>query len=474
VIAPWRLSEVARATGGELRGADRAVPAIGIDGRALPTGALFVAIRGDRLDGHRFTGQAARGGAAAAMVERSAVLAGLEQPPGLALVVVEDTRIALGRLAGERRRTLRGPLVAITASNGKTTMKEMTAAILRAEARLRPPAGEAAAEAILATAGNLNNEIGVPLTLLRIESSHRFAVVEMGMNHAGEIARLTRIAQPDVAVIGNAGVAHIENLGSREAIAAAKGEILEGLRPGGTAVLNAEDRHIALWRRLAGTHAVIDFALAGPAAVGARCTLDATGADLVLRTATGEARLRLPVPGEHAVRNALAACAAAGACGAGLDAMVAGLESFVPVGGRLAPLRARNGATLIDDSYNANPDSACAAIDVLAARPGRRVLVLGDMGELGADSPAMHAAVGAHARARGIDAMLALGRDTPHAVAAFGAGAVHHDTPQALVEALESWLQPDTTLLVKGSRFMRMERVVEQLCDGPRASAALH
>jgi UDP-N-acetylmuramoyl-tripeptide--D-alanyl-D-alanine ligase len=474
VIAPWTLSEVARLTGGELRGVDRAVPCVAIDGRALPPGALFVAIRGERHDGHRFAAQAVQAGAAAAMVERSALAAGTQLPAGLALVVVEDTRVALGRLAGGRRRSLRGPLVAITASNGKTTMKEMTAAILRAEARLRAPAGERVAPAVLATEGNLNNEIGVPLTLLRIEPSHRFAVVEMGMNHAGEIARLTRIAEPDVAVIGNAGVAHIENLGSREAIAVAKGEILEGLRPGGTAVLNAEDRHIALWRRLAGAHAVVDFAIGRPAAVGADCRFDATGTEVALHAASGEARLRLPVPGEHNARNALAAAAAAMACGAGLDAVVAGLQDFTPVHGRLQPLSARHGASLLDDSYNANPDSARAAIDVLAALPGRRVLVLGDMGELGPQAPTMHAAVGAHARASGVDALLATGRQARHAVEAFGAGATHHETLDSLVEALEPWLQPQTTLLVKGSRFMRMERVVERLRAEARAPATTH
>ncbi len=474
MIAPWQLSEMARVAGGELRGADRSVPAVAIDGRDLPRCALFVALRGDRHDGHRFVAQAAQAGAAAAMVERAALDAGLEWPAQLPLVVVDDTRLALGRIAAERRQRLRGPLVAITASNGKTTMKEMTAAILRAEARLRAPALAEPGEPVLATAGNLNNEIGVPLTLLRIEDSHRYAVVEMGMNHAGEIARLTRIARPDVAVIGNAGVAHIENLGTREAIALAKGEILEGLRPGGTAVLSADDRYLPLWHRLAGAHAVIDFAIERAAAVSAVSRTDAHGADIVLRTPRGEAKLRLPVPGEHNVRNALAASAAAIACGAGLDAVVAGLQSFEPVGGRLQALRARGGANLIDDSYNANPDSACAAIDVLASLAGRRVLVLGDMGELGPDSAAMHAAVGAHARARGIEALLGIGTDTRRAVEAFGAGAGHHETLADLLDALESWLQPGTTLLVKGSRFMRMERVVDHLREGPRATATPH
>ncbi len=476
-MAMMTLSEAVRDTGGRQHGADVPIEAVQIDGRRLAPGALFVAIRGDRFDGHDFIGQAAQAGAAAAMVSAQAYDAGCANAAlGLPLAIVEDTLAALGQLASVRRRRLRGPLVAITASNGKTTIKEMTAAILRAESALHgstplavaadPAALEAAAAAsVLATPGNLNNEIGVPLTLLSIGSAHRYAVIEMGMNHQGEIARLTRIAQPDVAVIGNAGVAHIENLGSREAIASAKGEIFEGLKAGGTAVINADDRFAASWRALAGANRIIDFGLEHAAEVSARWQLDATGADLSLRTPMGEVQVRLPAPGLHNVRNALAATAAAIACGAGLDAVLHGLSAFRAVAGRLRLRPAQHGALLIDDSYNANPDSALAAIEVLAEREGVRILVLGDMGELGVQAAQMHAEVGAAAKHFGVDRLFTVGVNSARASEAFGAGARHFDEIDPLVAEVQTLLGSQVSVLVKGSRFMRMERVVDALAD---------
>ncbi|MBC7781094.1 MAG: UDP-N-acetylmuramoyl-tripeptide--D-alanyl-D-alanine ligase, partial [Proteobacteria bacterium] len=406
--------------------------------------------------------------------------------PQLPLVVVDDTLVALGRLATSRRQRLRGPLIAVTASNGKTTIKEMTASILRAEAALHgttplalsadPDAFAAAAAAsVLATPGNLNNEVGVPLTLLSLTAAHRYAVIEMGMNHAGEIARLTRIAQPDIAVIGNAGVAHLANLGSREAVAAAKGEIFEGIRPGGSAVINADDRFADFWRDLAGAARVLDFGLEDSAAISARWDLDDLGADLRLRTPLGELQVRLGVPGLHNVRNALAAVAASISAGAGLDAVLNGLTAFTPVAGRLRVQAALNGSTLIDDSYNANPESALAAIEVLAERGGLRILVLGAMGELGDGSEQMHAEVGAAARHFGVDRLLTLGAHAARASEAFGTAAQHFDDIEALVAEVRSALAPSVTVLVKGSRFMQMERVAAALRDAaPSSSAAAH
>jgi UDP-N-acetylmuramoyl-tripeptide--D-alanyl-D-alanine ligase len=478
-MALMMLSEAARATGGQLSGLDVPFESVTIDSRRLVPGALFVAIRGETFDGHDFLGQVAASGAAAAMVGGDAFAQGCAGAvPGLPIVVVEDTRVALGQMAAAHRARLQGPLVAITASNGKTTIKEMTAAILRAEAALHRAAplaapadpldaARAAAAAVLATPGNLNNEIGVPLTLLGIRPAHCYAVIEMGMNHGGEISRLTRIAQPDVVVIGNAGLAHIENLGSREAIAAAKGEIIEGLRPGGTVVINADDRFAGFWRGLAGTKRVVDFGLEHAAAVSAGWYLDKDGAALNLRTPLGEAKARINVPGLHNVRNALAATAATIACGAGLDAVLTGLDGFRPVAGRLRLLPGLEGSTVIDDSYNANPDSALAAIEVLAERDGVRVLVLGDMGELGAGGPQMHAEVGAAARHFGLDLVLTLGEQSGRASEAFGPPGRHFTDVDDLVAAARQVLAPKVTVLVKGSRFMRMERVVGKLAATP-------
>ncbi len=476
-MASMKLSDVARICSGRMVGNDVAIESVRIDSRALAAGALFVAIRGDRFDGHDFLEQAAAAGAAAAVVSEQAFAAGCARSvSGLPLAIVGDTRVALGALGNARRQRLRGPVLGITASNGKTTIKEMSAAILRAEAALHgttplavaadPAAFEAAAAAsVLATPGNLNNEIGVPLTLLQINSGHRYAVIEMGMNHKGEISRLTRIAEPDVALIGNAGVAHIENLGSREAIAAAKGEIFEGIRQGGTAVINADDRFAGFWRDLAGAHRIVDFGIEHAAAVSARWRLDYIGTDIRLRTPLGEAQVRLQVPGLHNVRNALAATAGTIACGAGLDAVLGGLSTFQPVAGRLRLLQGRSGSVLIDDTYNANPDSALAAIEVLAERDGARVLVLGDMGELGETSGQMHAEVGAAARHFGLDLLLTLGTESARATEAFGDPARHFTEVAALVEALAGLLGPKVTVLVKGSRMMHMEQVIAPLRD---------
>jgi UDP-N-acetylmuramoyl-tripeptide--D-alanyl-D-alanine ligase len=453
-----RLTEAARATGGSLRGEDREFGAVTSDTRTLTAGALFVALKGGRFDGHDFVAQAAAAGAAAALVQES----GLGKAEGcpMPLIAVQDTRLALGRLAAYWRAKFTLPLVALTGSSGKTTVKEMLAGILR---------GLGGEEAVLATRGNLNNDIGLPLTLLELKPSHRYAVIEMGMNHAGEIRYLVGLAAPDVALVSNAGRAHLEFLGSEEAIARAKGEIFEGLEVDGTAVINADDRFAPLWRALAAGRKQVDFGLDRPAAVSASCELRPFDSGMVLQTPRGSTSVTLPAPGLHNVRNALAASAAAVALDVGVADIARGLTRFGGVKGRLQRKPARNGAVLVDDTYNANPDSVAAAIEALARMPGRRVLVLGDMGELGPEAGALHAEAGRAAAARGIDVLYTLGSLAEQAARAFGSAARHFSRIEDLLAELEKALAPGATLLVKGSRFMRMERVVNALAAGESA-----
>jgi UDP-N-acetylmuramoyl-tripeptide--D-alanyl-D-alanine ligase len=460
-----RLAEAAHAVGAEIRGSDVAFSSVSQDSRSLAPGALFVALRGERFDGHRFLARAAQQGAVAALVDEEAGLRIEDRGSrgGLPLLVVSDTRKALGLLGKYWRTKFQIPLVALTGSSGKTTVKEMLALVLH----------EACAEAlpqssilnpqscVLATRGNLNNDIGVPLMLLELRPHHRYAVIEMGMNHAGEIAWLTSLAHPDVALVTNAGRAHLEGLGSKEAVARAKGEIFEGLTPDGVAVINADDHFAALWRELAAQHRVVTFGVDAPADITATYALSGVASQIVLTTPLGTAPSALQVPGLHNVRNALAAAAAASALEIDPQIIAAGLAAFAGVKGRLQTKRALHGATLIDDTYNANPDSVCAAISVLAAAPGVRLMVLGDMGELGATAPELHAEIGTFARAAGIDQLLTLGELSQQAARTFGKGARHFPRIEELLAEIESRLAPDVTMLIKGSRFMRMERVVQ-------------
>jgi len=460
-MSMMRLSEAARAIPAELRGEDRAFDAVGTDTRALSPQALFVALKGDRYDGHDFINQAVQKRAAGAMVQKSGSRIedrGLSDR--LPLLIVDDTKKSLGTLAAYWRNKFDLPLVALTGSNGKTTVKEMLASILReacsAQSSILDPQSP-----VHATRGNLNNDIGVPLTLLELKAGHRYAVIEMGMNHAGEIRALARLAAPDVALINNAGTAHVEFLGSVEAVARAKGEIFEGLKPEGTAVINADDRHAGLWRELAGGRRVVDFGIERRAAVSATYQLRWLESEIVLKTPQGEARAVLKTPGLHNVRNALAASAAAVALKVPAPAIAKGLARFSGSKGRLQKKAGAHGATLIDDTYNANPDSARAAIAVLAQAPGKRLLVLGDMGELGPGAAEMHAAVGRCARESGVERLLTLGELSAHAARAFGPGAHHYTRIEDLLAEIENALAPDVTVLVKGSRFMQMERVVK-------------
>ncbi len=438
------LNTAAAALQGKLRGNNVEFTRVATDTRSIQPGDLFVALKGERFDGHAYAQQALDQGAAAVLVSSDSAC---DAAPA---IVVADTRLALGQLAAWWRDQMPARLVGVTGSNGKTTVKEMLAAIL---------AAASSEQAVLATAGNFNNDIGLPLTLLKLRPQHRFGVIEMGMNHAGEIDYLTRLTRPDVALVNNAGAAHVGLLGSVEAVARAKGEIFAGLGEHGVAIINADDTHAALWRGLVGNKAVLDFGLTQAAAVQGRYHAASNAVDVM--TADVCFTPHLQVIGEHNARNALAATAAALALGIDSDAIVRGLALFRGVAGRMQTKPALHGATLIDDSYNANPDSVRAALAVLAAVPGTKLLVLGDMGELGDSAAEMHAEIGAAARAAGVNALLALGDLSRAAVLAFGAGAMHFERIEELLAEVENRLAADVTVLVKGSRFMQMERVVK-------------
>jgi UDP-N-acetylmuramoyl-tripeptide--D-alanyl-D-alanine ligase len=441
------LSAAAKALNVETSGADVKFSGVTTDSRAVADGDLFVALKGERFDGHNYVKQAIEQGAAAALVERRDPAWG-----DFPLLVVKDARLALGELAAHWRSRFAIPVVALTGSSGKTTVKEMIAAILREQA------GD---QAVLATKGNLNNDIGMPLTLLGLRDTHRYAVIEMGMNHPGEIAYLSRIARPDVALIINAQAAHLAGLGTVEAVARAKGEIFQGLAANGTVVINGDDPHAALWQELAGAHRVIRFGLDQPAEVSASFTLQPFGSGIEMVTPAGKFAVALPVPGEHNVRNALAAAAVAQSLGVDNATVAAGLAKVASVKGRLLKNPCLHGATLIDDTYNANPGSVRAAIAVLAGMPGKKVLVLGDMGELGENARAMHGEIGAAAKAAGINLLFTLGDLSASAAQAFGAGGRHFEYIEDLLHDIENLLAPEVTVLVKGSRFMQMERVVK-------------
>ncbi len=425
------------------------------DTRSLQPGDLFVALRGERFDAAQFLTDAAAKGAAAVLCDEGAEAS--LAASGLPGVLVPDARRALAELARHWRQRFAGPLIAVTGSNGKTTVTQMLAAILRA--------WQGAAS--LSTEGNLNNDIGVPLTLLRLRPEHRVAVVELGMNHPGEIAVLAGIAAPTVALVNNAQREHQEFMASVEAVARENGAVLSALGPAGTAVFPAGDEHEILWRRLSGKRKQLLFS----EQIG-RADVRAPGATwhedhwrVTAHTSAGALVCELHIAGRHNLRNALAAIACAVAAGVPLDAVARGLTAFRPVKGRSRTLTLRHrgrAITLVDDSYNANPDSVRAIVDVLAELPGPRLLVLGDMGEVGEQGPAFHAEVGAYARQQGVERLLAHGPLAIHAAMAFGGGR-HFEDMAALIDAVRTHLPQCASLAVKGSRFMRMERVVEAL-----------
>ena len=425
-----------------LKGKDAVFTGVCHDTRNLQRGDLYVAIKGERFDGHNFLAEAIAAGATGALLARD-----METP--LPYVRVPNTRLALGNLGAFWRNQFQIPVIAITGSNGKTTVKEMIGAML----------GETGPGCV--TRGNLNNDIGVPLTLARMRASDRFAVIEMGMNHFGEIEYLSRLTRPTVALITNAGAAHLAGVGTVEGVARAKGEIFAGLRTAGTAVLNADDEFFPLWKTLVGKHRSLTFGLDHPADVSADYRLTDSGSLMHLKTTThGELDMRVPLLGRHNVMNALAGAGAAIAAGASLEQIKTGLEKLRAVSGRLEVKPGISGARVIDDTYNANPASVAAGLQVLRDFTGERVLVLGDMGELGPSAADIHFRVGELAARLGIQRLFALGELSRVAVGAFGKGARHFETAEALVEALQDSLHADMTVLVKGSRMMRMERIV--------------
>ena len=475
-LAPWLAALRSAGFAAQIIGdAETLVTGVSIDTRTISPGAIYVALRGERFDGHDFAADAGRRGAAALLVERALSLS-------LPQLVVSDTRRALGAIAAHWRDRFAVPLIAVVGSNGKTTTTQMIASILAhayGERDGRP--------AWFATRGNRNNEVGVPLMLLELDSVHRAVVLELGMNHPGEIDVLCRWARPTVTLVTNAQREHQEFLDSVEATARENGAAIAGLPAGGTAVFPGDDACAPIWRELAAERPTIEFAIARDAdemaaaarsrglrvRIAARVCAAAHGSLLEVASPWGEITAELATVGKHNARNALAAAAAGLAIGIAPAAIERGLSAFRPVAGRGVVLAGRNGATLIDDSYNANPDSVRAAIELLAGQPGgaargaaqspARILILGDMGETGARGVEFHREVGAYARARGVDHLLALGELAREAVTAFGEGGAHFGAVEDLNAAAIALTGDRRTFLVKGSRFMHMERVVAAL-----------
>ncbi len=441
------LSTIAMWTHGRLLGADVEIAGVAIDSRRVQPGELFVALGGERVDGHDYLAAAAARGAVAALVMRRVDSA-------LPQVLVDDTTLALGDLASAVRAQRSARVVGITGSNGKTTVKTLTAAILSRHGRTH------------CNTGNYNNEIGLPLTLLALPPEAEYAVLEMGAGKPGDIAYLAAIARPDIGLVNLIAPAHLERMGSVEGVAETKGALYQALPADGVAIINADDAFARFFSGLAGARRQLRFGLEQPADVRADI-LDARvdGSRFVLRTPQGDAEVALPLAGRHNVANALAAAAIALALDVPLATIVAGLQQANAVTGRLVRTALPGGGTLLDDSYNANPGSMTAAIDTLALAGGERWLVLGDMAELGTDARALHAGIGTRARERGIERLFAVGPLGAATVAAFGAGAQHFDDQPALIAALRAQLHAGVTCLVKGSRSAAMERVAAALAS---------
>ncbi len=455
-----KLSWIATTTQGRHSGADVSVAGVSIDSRSIEAGQLFIALRGERFDGHDFVGAAERRGAAALMVERPLA-------SSLPQVVVGDCQQALTALAGAWRRQCAAIVVGVAGSNGKTTTKEMLAAIL---GQMGP---------VLATRGNLNNHIGVPLTLLRLEAAHRTAVIEIGANHPGEVAALAALVTPRIGLVTNAGAEHLEGFGSLEGVARAEGELFAALGAGDIAVINADDPFLPLWLEQSTAGLSLTFGTAAGAVVraeGLRTRLDdgAFVTEFEMHIDGKSWPVSLALAGRHNVINALAAAAAAVAAGATAEAIVQGLAQVQPVAGRLQLKPGLGGAWLIDDSYNANPSSMRAGIDVLASVSGEHWMVLGEMGELGEHAPVSHIEIGDYARRAGITRLFALGEQARHAVASFGSRAEWFADAEVLGAAVAADLDAGITVLVKGSRMNRLERVVEQLLARPATAANGH
>ncbi|MDR2213013.1 MAG: UDP-N-acetylmuramoyl-tripeptide--D-alanyl-D-alanine ligase [Pseudomonadales bacterium] len=448
MIGSLTLEQARAITGGLCSGADIAFKNVSIDTRTLQEGDLFIALKGPNFDGNVFVSEAQARGACAALVSA-------EVHGSLPTLRVNDTRLALGQLGRANRHKSSATVIGLTGSQGKTSVKEMTAAILERTG------------AVYATRGNLNNDIGVPLSLLGIEDAQRFAVIEMGANAPGEIAYTTQLAEPDLALITNVAPTHLEGFGTLEGVARAKAELWQGLRPGGRALVNLDDGNITRHVRVQGAQEVVSISAEGQTqaayGVAAREDLGLEGSRFSVWTPRGEAQLRLPLPGRHNVANALAALALAMEAGATLEHVEQALSAMHSLKGRLQVKRGRLGATLIDDSYNASPASFEAAINVLKARPGLRIVAAGDMGELGDEREAAHTALGNYAREAGIEIFMGTGDLMRLAVQAFGERGMYVADWYTLTALLVPLLSPETTLLVKGSRSAGMERIVNKL-----------
>jgi len=427
-------------------GDDVVIHGVSTDSRKIQPGQMFVALKGPNFDGHDFVQQVIDAGAVTCLVEH--------RIEGVNCIVVSDTHKALGQLAGSWRKQLQIPLVGVTGSNGKTTVKEMLASILS-------QLGDT-----LATRGNLNNDIGLPLTLLELDEQHDYAVIEMGANHPGEIAYLTDIARPDVALITNAGMAHLEGFGSLQGVAQAKGEIYQGLGEQGIAIINHDDQFADYWKQLNKGRKIISFGMTPGSSVTATSSVSIEFQQLHISSPSGECEVKLKLLGRHNVMNALAASSAALAIGASLAAIKAGLESLAPVSGRLELKAGIKGSRIIDDTYNANPTSLNAALDVLADFPGLHYLALADMGELGGQSDKLHATAGRQAKDKNVHRLYTLGSMASYAAKEFGEPSYCFSDQLEMIEQIKNDLERDVTLLVKGSRRMQMEKVVAACVTG--------
>ena len=447
-----RLADIVRATGGRLIGDDLSVTAVATDTRTLAAGSLYVALRGERFDGHDFIAAAKNAGAVAALIDH-------EIETDLPQIIVDDTERALGKIAAAIREQRNATIVAITGSNGKTTVKTLTAAILSAHGRSH------------VNAGNYNNEIGLPLSVIALPEDAEYAVFEMGAGKPGDIAYLASIAKPRVGLVNNIAAAHLERLGDLDGVAETKGALISALPADGIAIVNADDAHADYFIGLAGARRVVRFGFAADADVRGELAGTAIGSFRIV-TAHETVDVALALPGLHNVCNALAAAAIGVALDVPLATIKRGLESASPVAGRLAMRSHPSGATIIDDSYNANPGSFAAAIATLADMRGLRILVMGDMKELGPDADRLHEEVGALASDAGIDQLHAVGDFSAFAIRAFDGEAELHDDQRALIVALRPQLRAGTTVLVKGSRSSAMDRVVAALFDEQEAADA--
>ncbi len=444
------MSQVAQALGATLHGKDVLMTGVSKDTRDIHAGDLYIALKGERFDGHQFVAEANSSGAVGALVSVSV-------PLDVPQVQVEDTRIALGQLAAHWRQTwglqqAAGKLIGITGSNGKTSVKEMISKIL---------IDHVGASAVLSTRGNLNNDIGMPMTLLELTEQHKFAVIEMGANHVGEIGYLTNIARPDVALVNNVGPAHLEGFGSLENIAKAKAEIYNGLSDDGVAVLNKDDVFSPFWEEYCADMNTISFSMNDENADVYASLLEGDLYRVVIKSE--QADLALKVPGKHNVMNALAAIAVTYSLGLSLQEITSSLSSFENIQGRLTIKKSDAGYRVIDDTYNANPLSVSAAIEVLAGMQGDTFLVLGDMAELGSDAEKLHAEIGAKAKQAGITQLFATGKLSENTADAFGENGFYFKNKNELIKALKKALSGSETVLIKGSRSAAMEEVVERI-----------